>query len=939
MFKLQIACMIVLFFIGILYFGTKRVRTKGHIIFSASLWVTAFNILFDMITVYTVNHMDSVSPLENRICHIFFLASMNTEVFLCYIYSKTLVDGDEELTVRKRKLLSAAPLCAALLGLFVLPIRYRETPNGNHSWGAPVFMIYAVVFIYFVLICIQLFLHWREMEPKKRSAVVLAFLIQIGTLIYQVPHPEAYITCFGLTMINLAFFLTVESPDVLVVERIRKEKERADEANKAKSVFLSNMSHEIRTPMNAIVGMTELLLREKLGAQERGYLKNIKSSGGALLNIINDILDFSKIESGRMELVEAEYEPMSMLSDLSMIFLTRIGEKSVELLFDIDPELPQRLFGDALRIRQVIINIVNNAIKFTEVGTVRLSIRVSKREGDEIELSFAVRDTGQGIRKEDIGKLFGSFQQVDTTKNHEKEGTGLGLAISKQLVELMDGTIRVSSVYGEGSTFYFTIRQRLCTDRPAAELHEHAKQEKITVSAFFYNFSQIENVKKLAGQFGAEYVALDSWEKSGQTLTHLFTDIQRSREIAGWTEEKRRRAGEIHVLRNPLLEDCPLKGVMLLNKPLYSLNFCQTLNHEVPQEEEIREDYQNFIAPDARILIVDDNEMNLKVAVGLLKPLEMKVDLASGGKEAIRMVQKTRYNIIFMDHMMPVIDGVETTIQIRALAGEYYKNVPIVALTANAQADARDKFEKAGMDDFVAKPIEMKEICSKIKRWLPRELVLTKKRAEQPEAEQGVSDNEETDALPVLPGIDSALGIRCCGGQEMWLNLLGDFYRLIEPKATKLEKCLADGLIRDYTIEVHALKNTARMIGAAHLSDRFHYMEDCGNAENLAAIQNETPDILREYRAFKEILRPYGEEQNSEKEETSLETLKKLLQALHDAMDQFDLDAADEAMGELERYRLPQECEPFMEKLRVGMADVMMEEVMQTAQEMLAAIG
>lgn len=934
MFKLQIACMLVIFFIGILYFGTKRVRTKSHIIFSASLWVTAFNILFDMITVYTVNHMDTVPAWINRISHIFFLASMNTVVFLCYIYSKTLVDGDEELTVRKRKLLSAVPLCAALIGLLVLPIRYQEMPNGNHSWGAPVFMIYGVVFIYFVLISIQMFFHWREMEPKKRSAVVLAFLIQIGTLVYQIPHPEAYITCFGLTMINLAFFLTVESPDVLVMERIRKEKERADEANKAKSVFLSNMSHEIRTPMNAIVGMTELLLREKMGTQERTYLKNIKSSGGALLSIINDILDFSKIESGRMELVEAEYEPMSMLSDLSMIFLTRIGEKSVELLFDIDPELPQKLFGDALRIRQVIINIVNNAIKFTEVGTVRLSIRVSKREGDELELSFAVRDTGQGIRQEDIGKLFGSFQQVDTTKNHEKEGTGLGLAISKQLVELMDGTIRVSSVYGEGSTFYFTIRQKAVSDRPAAEIHEHAKQETIVVSAFFYNFSQIENVKKLAGQFGAEYLALDRWEKGGQTLTHLFTDVQRSREIASWTEEKRRRAGEIHVLRNPLLEDCPLKGVMMLNKPLYSLNFCQTLNHEAPQEEEVGEEYQQFVAPDARILIVDDNEMNLKVAVGLLKPLEMKVDLASGGKEAIRMVQKTKYDIIFMDHMMPVIDGVETTIQIRELDGEYYKNVPIVALTANAQADAREKFAAAGMDDFVAKPIEMKEICSKIKRWLPRELVLTGKRAQTAETLGEAQDG----TLPALPGIDSALGISCCGGQEMWQNLLGDFYRLIEPKAVKLEKCLADALIRDYTIEVHALKNTARMIGASHLSDRFHYMEDCGNAGNLEVIRKETPDILREYRSFKEVLKPYGEAQGGEKE-TDPESLKKLLRTIYEAMDGFDLDAADAAMKELETYRLPQDCGPLMEKLRVGMADVMMEEVMQTAQEMLGAIG
>ena len=431
-----------------------------------------------------------------------------------------------------------------------------------------------------------------------------------------------------------------------------------------------------------------------------------------------------------------------------------------------------------------------------------------------------------------------------------------------------------------------------------------------------------------------EYIPFDQWEKSGVRLSHLFTDVQRSKDIASWAEEKFRLAGEIHVLRNPLLEDCKLKGVFLLNKPLYSLNFCQTINHETPQTENLTEDYQSFTAPGAHILIVDDNEMNLKVAVGLLKPLEMKVDLASGGKEAIRMARKTKYDIIFMDHMMPVMDGVETTEQLRALEGDYFKNVPIIALTANAQADAREKFAQAGMDDFVAKPIEMKEICSKIKRWLPRELVLT---GGQKSAETGTAANG--DELPDLPGIDSLSGIRCCGGKEMWLSLLGDFYRLIEPKATKLEKCLADDLIRDYTIEVHALKNTARMIGANHLSDCFRHMEDCGNAGNVDSIRRETPDLLREYREFKEILKPFGEEQNAEKQETTAENLKEQLKQIHDAMDQFDLDGADEAMKELEKYKLPKECEERMEQLRVGMADVMMEEVMETAVEMIALLN
>ncbi|MDE7321907.1 MAG: hypothetical protein K2N73_04130, partial [Lachnospiraceae bacterium] len=233
-----------------------------------------------------------------------------------------------------------------------------------------------------------------------------------------------------------------------MMQELKEAKLRAEEANESKSNFLSNMSHEIRTPMNAIVGMTEILLRSDLSAQDRGYLMNIKNSGASLLTIINDILDFSKIESGKLEIIAEEYEPMSMLSDLSMIFLNRIADKPVELIFDIDSDLPHIMYGDSLRIRQVIINIANNAIKFTEAGFVKLTIKMTQmNEPDMVNLEISVEDSGQGIKPDDLDKLFGSFQQVDTKKNRNKEGTGLGLAISKQLVENMGGQISVTSEY------------------------------------------------------------------------------------------------------------------------------------------------------------------------------------------------------------------------------------------------------------------------------------------------------------------------------------------------------------------------------------------------------------------------------------------------------------------------------------------------------------
>jgi signal transduction histidine kinase/DNA-binding NarL/FixJ family response regulator len=676
--------------------------------------------------------------------------------------------------------------------------------------------------LYFLVYTLVLFIAFsKKLSRRARYTSVAAFTVVIGSVLFELVNTFGIgsgilYNYFGAVIGLYIFYIGVETPDyrnlLQSMTDLDTARQAADEANRSKSDFLANMSHEIRTPINGVLGMNEMILREAEDKNILTYAENIRNAGNILLGLINDILDFSKIEAGRIEIIPADYDLATVINDLINIIQTRADAKGLLLNLDFDRSMPKHLNGDEVRVKQVITNILTNAVKYTEKGSVTFSIGYEKLEDDpdSVLLKVAVKDTGIGIKEEDLPKLFSEFERIEEKRNRNIEGTGLGMSITKSLLKLMGSTLEVESVYGVGSTFSFSLKQKVV-----------------------------------------------SWDELGNYETAYQAHLD---------------------------------------------------EHSRYQEK--------FTAPDVRILVVDDNQMNLLVFRSLLKQTLITVDTACDGDTGLRLAGENKYDLIFLDHMMPGKDGIETLHELRQKETGPNVNTPAICLTANAISGAREKYIDVGFESYISKPINTNELEKLFLEYLPKSKIKEPAEGSCAMPLQPLSVPEDLKSLTEY-SLDVASAIEKSGCVDVYRSLLKVFYETTDERSRELDRYREEADFRSYTTLVHSLKSSLRIIGAADLGEEAQKLEDAGKKEDGEYINRYHDGFLDRYIKLKEPLAAlFDTQEDGDKEEADEDRMAKAYERIRNAAEDLDYDSLSAVFEEMSSYRIPSKDRELWDKLR-----------------------
>ena len=736
--------------LSIVYFPKKKVNLVENKIYLIIIIITLVSTITEIISyLFVVNGISSISPIYNFIIKLLFACFL---LWLCMFMLYIVTTGRRLRNAPELKLKNKI-LLLILIEVFILflPVNIKQTNGLLLPEGLCVNVIYFVAAIALLIMCYSLFLSRKFLKNRQFYPVFVILILFAAVILAQRVFPEVFLINFMLSFITFVMYFTIENPDIKMIEQLQLAKEQADKANQAKTDFLSSMSHEIRTPLNAIVGFSDCICHADTLEEAKDNAKDIVNASNTLLEIVNGILDISKIEAGKLEIVNSPYDAKELFSSLAKLIKPRMNEKGLDFQVYIAPDLPKVLYGDHANVKKVVTNILSNASKYTDKGFVRYEVNCVNN-GNRCRLIISVEDSGRGIKKENIDKLFTKFQRLEEDRNTTIEGTGLGLAITKQLVELMGGKVIVHTVYGEGSKFMIIL------DQP---IEKESALQKV----------------------------------QGPNLTHL-----------------------------------DLTGV--------------------------------------KILVVDDNTLNLKVSTKLFERYHAMIECVDSGFRCLEKIQAgEKYDIILLDDMMPKMSGVETLKKLKQLPNF---STPVVALTANAITGMREKYISDGFNDYLAKPIEKDEMIRVFASILHLSEDVTGKLFETTELldmgdevfKSSTSGEVYNEDYLRSHGVDIDHALDLLGDMEMYHMTLHDYLDEIDGKVEQLKKYLDVHDMPNYAILVHSMKSDAKYLGFMTYADICYQHELKSKENDYSYCVEHFSELKNELQKYLDVVREYSKHIN-----------------------------------------------------------------------------